>query len=222
MRTLGVLACGWLCGAVVIVTLAVIPSKVEGSGARVVREVRASSAARPDPSTTLGMTKATLGMTKATLGMTKATLGMTIAIPVLGISPEQLRDSFDEVRSGGRVHRAIDIQAPRGTPVVAAVGGTIRKLFTSKAGGLTIYQFDVREERVYYYAHLDRYADGISEGLFVNPGTVIGYVGTSGNAPPSTPHLHFSIEDLPPTKEWWKGAPVNPYPLLTTRASALR
>lgn len=105
--------------------------------------------------------------------------------------------------------------APRGTPVVAAVDGTIRKLFFSKGGGITIYQFDRSEARVYYYAHLDRYADGMAEGLFVKQGTVIGYVGVTGNAPPGAPHLHFSIEVLPPTKEWWKGQPVNPYPLLT-------
>ena len=135
-------------------------------------------------------------------------------VPVLGITPGDLRDTFDEARGGGRVHRAMDILAPRGTPVVASVDGTIRKLFDSRAGGLSIYQFDRDEALVYYYAHLDRYADGLAEGTFVKQGTVIGYVGTTGNAPPGTPHLHFSIEVLPPTKEWWKGEPVNPYPLL--------
>lgn len=124
-----------------------------------------------------------------------------------------LSDTYTQARSGGRTHNAIDILAPRGTPVIAAVDGTIRKLFTSGAGGLTIYQFDVNEEREYYYAHLDHYADGIGEGLFVKQGTVIGYVGTTGNAR-ETPHLHFSIDVLPPTKEWWKGVPVNPYPIL--------
>lgn len=111
------------------------------------------------------------------------------------------------------MHRAMDILAPYGTPVIASVDGTIRKLFTSKGGGLTIYQFDRHEAHVYYYAHLDRYADGLAEGDFVRQGSVIGYVGTSGNAR-GTPHLHFAIEVLPPTKEWWKGEPVNPYPLL--------
>jgi len=139
----------------------------------------------------------------------------SLLVPVQGITPSQLRDTFTESRSGGRVHRAIDILAPRGTPVIAAVDGTIRKLFTSQGGGLTIYEFDRDEMRVYYYAHLERYVDGLAEGDFVRQGQVIGYVGTSGNAPIGTPHLHFSIEDLPPTKEWWKGEPVNPYTLLT-------
>jgi hypothetical protein len=145
-----------------------------------------------------------------------------IAIPVVGIDANALRDTYEQARGGGRVHHAMDILAPRGTPVIASVDGTIRKLFTSAGGGLTIYQFDQAEERVFYYAHLDRYADGISEGLFVRQGTVIGYVGTTGNAPPGTPHLHFSVELLPPTKEWWKGTPMNPYPLLTTPVSAPR
>ena len=145
-----------------------------------------------------------------------------LRIPVAGIEAGDLNDNFAQPRGGGRTHGAIDILAPRGTPVVAAVDGTVRKLFTSKAGGISIYQFDREEKRVYYYAHLDSYANGLAENLFVKQGTVIGYVGTTGNAPAGTPHLHFSIEDLPPTKEWWKGVPVNPYPLLTTRASALR
>ena len=146
-----------------------------------------------------------------------------LLVPVQGVRAGELRDTLSEARSGGRTHRAIDILAPYGTPVIASVDGTIRKLFTSKAGGITIYEFDRDEARVYYYAHLDRYADGLAEGQFVRQGSVIGYVGTSGNAPVGTPHLHFSIENLPPTKEWWKGEPINPYPLLiTTRASALQ
>jgi murein DD-endopeptidase MepM/ murein hydrolase activator NlpD len=137
----------------------------------------------------------------------------SLLIPVQGVSASDLRDTFTQARSGGRVHDAIDILAPRGTPVLAAVDGTIRKLFLSRAGGLTIYEFDAAQRRVYYYAHLDRYAD-IREGDAIRRGAVIGYVGTTGNAPPQTPHLHFAVEDLPPTKEWWKGSAVNPYPLL--------
>jgi murein DD-endopeptidase MepM/ murein hydrolase activator NlpD len=144
-----------------------------------------------------------------------------ILIPVAGITESDLHDNYEQVRGGGRTHHALDIMAPRNTPVIAAVDGTVKKLFNSNAGGLTIYQFDRAEERVYYYAHLERYADGIAEGLFVLQGTVIGYVGTSGNAAPDAPHLHFSVEILPPAKQWWKGVPVNPYPLLTGRSPAI-
>ena len=143
-----------------------------------------------------------------------------VIVPVAGITAADLRDNYLQLRGGGtRTHGAIDIMAPRGTPVVAAVDGTIKKLFTSAAGGLTIYQFDEAQEKVYYYAHLDRYELTIAEGLFVKQGTVIGYVGTTGNAAPDAPHLHFAIEVLPPTKEWWKGTPINPYPVLTANQS---
>jgi murein DD-endopeptidase MepM/ murein hydrolase activator NlpD len=147
--------------------------------------------------------------------------GDGILIPVQGVRAQDLHDTFTQARSGGRRHDAIDILAPRGTPVIAAVDGTIRKLFVSRAGGITIYEFDAAQRRVYYYAHLDSYAN-VREGEAIRRGEVIGYVGTTGNAPASTPHLHFAVEDLPPTKEWWKGSAVNPYPLLTTRVSALR
>jgi len=139
-----------------------------------------------------------------------------IIIPVAGIHRSDLHDNFADPRTG-HVHNALDIMAPRGTPVVAAVDGTVRKLFTSRAGGLTIYQFDRSEEKVYYYAHLDRYADGLREGERIARGDVIGYVGTTGNAPANSPHLHFAIQILPPTKEWWKGQAVDPYPILTAR-----
>ena len=141
-----------------------------------------------------------------------------VIVPVAGITPGDLNDNYMQARGGGtRLHGAIDIMAPRNTPVLAAVDGTIRKLFTSAGGGLTIYQFDQNEERIYYYAHLDRYTPLLREGQFVRQGSVIGFVGTTGNAAPDAPHLHFAIEMLPPTKEWWKGTPVNPYPILTAQ-----
>jgi peptidoglycan LD-endopeptidase LytH len=141
-----------------------------------------------------------------------------ITIPVVGVAPFQLKPSFNQARAG-HVHHALDILAPRGTEVVAAVDGTIRKLFTSEAGGITIYQFDRDEALVYYYAHLDRYAEGVREGLQVRQGDVIGYVGTTGNAPESTPHLHFAIGRLTAEKKWWDSEAIDPYPLLTTPAS---
>ena len=136
-----------------------------------------------------------------------------LVIPVAGVQPGQLRDNFDE-RRGNERHEAMDIMAARGTPVVAVEDGRIAKLFTSKPGGLTIYQFDPSEKYAYYYAHLDRYAQGIAEGRVVRKGEIIGYVGTTGNASPDAPHLHFTIYQLGPDKRWWKGTSINPYPYL--------
>jgi murein DD-endopeptidase MepM/ murein hydrolase activator NlpD len=143
-----------------------------------------------------------------------------IIIPVLGIQASQLKDTFEEGRTG-HVHHAIDILAPRGTPVLAAVDGKIAKLFVSAAGGLTIYQFDRAGELVYYYAHLDSYAPSIVEGMEVRQGAIIGYVGTTGNAPPGTPHLHFAIEKLGPEKVWWRSEAIDPYPILMSGGTAV-
>ena len=135
------------------------------------------------------------------------------ALPIEGLRASELRDSFDEIRNG-HPHRAIDIMRPVGTPVRSAVDGTIRKLFFSKSGGNTIYEFDEASAYCYYYAHLDHYANGLYEGMHVSQGTVIGYVGSTGNASPLAPHLHFAIYRLGPDKRWCKGTPVNPYPML--------
>jgi murein DD-endopeptidase MepM/ murein hydrolase activator NlpD len=142
-----------------------------------------------------------------------------LVLPVQGITPENLQDTFDDARSGGRVHEALDILAPRNTPVLAVEDGRVAKLFTSKQGGLTIYQFDPSETYAYYYAHLERYADGVKEGVTLRRGQVIGYVGTSGNAAPDTPHLHFAIFRLTPEKRWWEGDPLNPFTILGGHAS---
>jgi peptidoglycan LD-endopeptidase LytH len=136
-----------------------------------------------------------------------------LKMPVEGIDEDDLRDTFLDAR-GGRAHEALDIMAARGTPVRAVEDGRIEKLFTSKAGGLTIYQFEPSGMFCYYYAHLDRYADGLREGQRVDRGEVIGYVGTTGNAPPGAPHLHFAITRLTPDRRWWEGTPINPYPVL--------
>jgi peptidoglycan LD-endopeptidase LytH len=137
-----------------------------------------------------------------------------LLVPVAGVEADDLRDTFDDARGGGRPHEAIDIMAPRGTPVLAVEDGVIQKLFTSDAGGLTIYQFEPSGAFTYYYAHLDRYADGLREGLQVRRGDVIGYVGSTGNASPDAPHLHFAMFRQTPEHQWWKGDPINPYPLL--------
>jgi peptidoglycan LD-endopeptidase LytH len=141
-----------------------------------------------------------------------------IIIPVQGVSVAHIRNSFDETRGSDRKHEATDIIAPKGAPVLAVDDGTIEKLFFSEAGGITLYQFDPTKQYSYYYAHLDRYADTIREGMTVKRGDVIGYVGTTGNAPPQTPHLHFGIFKLDPDKRWWHGTPLNPYPLLINQA----
>ena len=148
-----------------------------------------------------------------------ADFSRSIIIPVQGVSAAAIQDTFDETRGTSRRHEATDILAPRGTPVIAADDGVIKKLFLSKPGGNTIYQFDPTERYSYYYAHLDRYAEGIREGSTVKQRDVIGYVGTTGNAPANTPHLHFGIFKLGPEKRWWEGTPINPYPILITRAN---
>jgi murein DD-endopeptidase MepM/ murein hydrolase activator NlpD len=135
-----------------------------------------------------------------------------LQFPVPSSDPRRLRDDFADPRTG-HSHEAIDILAPRGTPVVAVDDGVVQKLFTSVRGGLTVYHFDPEGAYCYYYAHLDRYADGLREGQALHKGDVIGFVGTTGNAPPGTPHLHFAIFKLGPEKQWWKGAALNPFPV---------
>ncbi len=137
-----------------------------------------------------------------------------LLLPVQGIGAAQLQDTFTDARSEGRVHDAIDILAPAGTPVLAVADGTIEKLFDSDRGGLTVYQFEPGGRYCYYYAHLQRYADGLAEKQAVTRGQVIGYVGSTGNASPQAPHLHFEIHRLGPEKQWWKGESLNPYPVL--------
>ncbi len=136
-----------------------------------------------------------------------------LVVPVEGVEADSLVRSFSDAR-GGRTHEALDILAPRHTPVKAVEGGTIARLFYSKAGGVTIYQFDPTEQYCYYYAHLERYADGLKEGDRVKKGQVLGYVGVSGNAPKDTPHLHFAIFRLTAAKRWWEGTPIDPYDVL--------
>ena len=140
-----------------------------------------------------------------------------LLLPVEGVDRDELTDNYDE-RRGRRRHEAIDILAPRNTPVRAVADGTVAKLFESVAGGTTIYHFDPSGRYCFYYAHLERYAKGLKEGDSVSRGQVIGYVGTTGNAPPDTPHLHFAIYRLGPDRRWWEGEPLNPFPVLRDAA----
>jgi peptidoglycan LD-endopeptidase LytH len=145
----------------------------------------------------------------------QVTMPEKLMVPVEGVEADQLADSYGDARGSTGKHEAIDIPAPQGTPVLAVADGHVAKLFLSKPGGITIYQFDRSGNVAYYYAHLDRYAPGLAEGDKVSKGDVIGYVGTTGNAPASAPHLHFAVFMLGPAKRWWEGTAVNPYPLLT-------
>lgn len=143
-----------------------------------------------------------------------------LMIPVEGIKPADISDNYNQPRGTDRIHEALDIMAPKGTRVFATADGKVAKLFNSKQGGLTVYQFDPTETYAYYYAHLDRYADGIKEGDVLKRGDLLGYVGVTGNSDPNGPHLHFAVFELTAEKQWWKGTPVNPYPLMGDQASA--
>lgn len=142
-----------------------------------------------------------------------------LLLPVVGVTADQLSDTYHDTRGGTRIHEALDIMAPRGTEVVAAVDGKVEKLFTSKAGGLTVYQFDPQRTHAYYYAHLDAYAPGLREGQALRRGDPVGVVGSTGNASADAPHLHFAIFLLGPEKHWWEGTPIDPYPLLKPGAA---
>lgn len=130
-----------------------------------------------------------------------------LMVPVEGIEPSALTDTFHEPRDGGRIHMATDILAMRGTPVLAAANGRIIKLSNGGAGGITIYVADASGRYVYYYAHLMGYAPNVKEGLAVQEGDVLGFVGTTGNAPPNTPHLHFQV--MRSNANYWNGTAID-------------
>ena len=139
-----------------------------------------------------------------------------LIIPVKGVDASRVQDSYTAAR-GGRTHDAVDIMAARGTPVVAADSGTILRLRQNEAGGITIYQLDPGERFVYYYAHLDRYEEGLAEGKVVHQGDVLGFVGTTGNAPKNLPHLHFQVMLYRGRGQYWGGEPINPHPYFTQK-----
>lgn len=181
----------------------------------------------PTPSPSPGPEDLTPGITPPAVGPVFPTpsleefaelKGRALRFPIDKYRLMDLNDSFHETRGGLRRHEAMDVRAPRGTPVTAVDDGKVVKLFTSKQGGLTVYQFDDRERFCYYYAHLDRYAEGLKEGTELKRGDRVGYVGTTGNAPSDTPHLHFAIFRLGPEKRWWEGAAINPFPLFVARS----
>jgi murein DD-endopeptidase MepM/ murein hydrolase activator NlpD len=141
-------------------------------------------------------------------------LARGMLLPVAGVTKAHLQDTFDEGRDAGRSHRALDILAPRGTPILSADSGRILRISVSSLGGNTIYATDPLGRIVYYYAHLDAYQPGLTQGAAVARGDTLGFVGTTGNAPKDTPHLHFQVMRMPRDGKYWDGEPINPYPLL--------
>ncbi|MEO8648451.1 MAG: M23 family metallopeptidase, partial [Acidobacteriota bacterium] len=144
----------------------------------------------------------------------------SLMIPVSGVTADQLTDTFEDARSEGRTHEAIDIPAAAGTPVIAAADGRIVKFWDSRLGGITIYQSSADEKFFYYYAHLQKRADGLREGEIVRRGTTIGFVGDTGNAGAGNYHLHFAVSEVVDSKRYWDGRAIDPYPLLKSGASA--
>ena len=143
-----------------------------------------------------------------------------LIVPVEGVAPTSLVDTYQQARTG-HIHEALDIMAPRGARVLAADDGKLVKLFKSVPGGLTVYQFDPSGRLAYYYAHLDRYANGMHEGMELHRGDLVGYVGSTGNASPDAPHLHFAVFVLGPERQWWKGEPIDPFTALRQARSVL-
>ena len=143
-----------------------------------------------------------------------------IVLPVAGADMSKVEDSYSEPRDGGRVHRAIDILAPRGTPILSADDGKILRMTTNTLGGISMYTVDTENRLVYYYAHMDHYNDAMSPGRTIVKGDTLGYVGTTGNAPKDTPHLHFQVMRWPADGKYWNGDPIDPYEALggVTRA----
>jgi murein DD-endopeptidase MepM/ murein hydrolase activator NlpD len=218
--------CGFLGGALLVATVlwqyhwivppwaeraAVVRSGDPGGSGIEAAERPAATVGRPAPAPARTEPVAVVGPLPSSPGELR---DRDLLIPVEGVRPDQLIRQFADERGGSRRHEALDILAPRNTPVKAVESGKIARLFLSKAGGITVYQFDPSGDFCYYYAHLERYADGLREGDTVRKGQVLGYVGTSGNAPKNTPHLHFAIFRLTEAKRWWEGTPIDPYDVL--------
>jgi len=186
----------------------------EPAGDRVMPSARTTGAS---PAPMPAMTDAVPGAAAPTA---TTAAGAALGMPLPQLRADQLQDTYADPRGSTRQHEALDLMAPAGTPVLAVADGRVEKLFTSDQGGLTIYQFEPSGRYAYYYAHLQRYAPGLAEGKALRRGEVIGYVGSTGNADPAAPHLHFAVFVLGPERQWWKGTPINPYPLLGGRPAA--
>lgn len=222
MRGLVILLVGFILGALVLYiylspTVGTVPTS---PATPAVKSIPPATVATPSPATSAAQASvpisvpATQPLSSPPVETGDDLASRNLLIPVVGIKAEAISDTFNEMRGSTRRHEALDIMAAKGTPVIAVDDGTIKKLFTSQYGGLTIYQFDSAETVSYYYAHLDRYAEGVKEGLQIKKGDTLGYVGSTGNASPSAPHLHFAVFRLGAEKRWWEGEAINPYGLL--------
>lgn len=213
--------CGFLGGSLLVATLLwqyhwIVPPWTERAAAlSQTADPGARGIEAEKPAATVGRILPGPARSTAVIGPEPSSPGelreRSLLIPIEGVRKDQLTRQFADERGGSRRHEALDIHAPRHTPVRAVEDGTIARLFFSKAGGITVYQFDPTSNFCYYYAHLERYAEGLREGEPVRKGQVIGYVGTSGNAPRMTPHLHFAIFRLTEARHWWEGTPIDPY-----------
>lgn len=192
------------------------PKPVEAAAERSQHGAGPIIAAAPPPDNEPTISAAPPTMEAAPAALTDDRPATRLRVPIDGTSIESFKGGFSE-RRGDRLHEAVDIMAPRGTPIHAVQDGTIAKLFFSQFGGITIYHFEDGGRLCFYYAHLQRYADGLHDGQHVSQGEVIGYVGTSGNAPPETPHLHFAIFELNADRKWWQGRPLDPYVVFKDR-----
>lgn len=177
--------------------------------------VAAARPAAPPPQTSVADGEVADGSAGETTSADLAMLSAELIVPLPGVKASELRDTFNEMRGGGtRKHEALDIMAPRGTPVLSASAGRVLKLHNSKDGGLMIYAADASNRFVLMYAHLDHYAEGMRDSLPLRQGQIIGYVGTTGNAAENAPHLHFAIAHPRDVKLWWTGTAIDPRPLL--------
>jgi len=204
-----------VCVATILATVWITLRRVKReANIRPVVILQSKSSASPAPSPTAYSTPFETRESSTPPSATSYTGTLDLIIPVTGVRADQLLDTFSDARSEGRTHDAIDIPAAAGTRVLAAADGEIIKLFLSERGGITVYQLSVDKKLVFYYAHLQGYADGLIEGRYVHRGDVIAYVGDSGNAGPGNYHLHFSIATIADPKRYWEGSNINPYPLL--------
>ena len=217
LRTARVFGLAFTLGAL---TSGVLIWRAGDRASRSTEAFEATSAQPADRPTDAAASKAVVSAAPApTTGSAVTAMGLLrmkrLDLPLDGVSRDELRDTFDDRRAAGlRRHEALDIMAPKGTPVRAVEDARVAKLFESVAGGLTIYLEDPSEMFTYYYAHLDRYAPGLKEGQQVRRGELIGFVGSTGNASEDAPHLHFAVFQMGPERRWWQGEPINPFSVL--------